>query len=202
MPRSKRFTARSERHPERQACRQTCDRYEQSAGDHEIGRYFGATTRRGIRRMPGRRNQGTGERRQAARSGRRLKGRRRPRDADSRTVVSSHRTCRRARLGLDDEARGQSAAVGVLAGARRGLDDLQAAQSSGRPADRHPDRYVGRADRHEGPRPGHRQGAGRRAARRDRVRPQRREKGSRLRGPIRRVPPCRAAGHGQRARLL
>ena len=45
------------------------------------------------------------------------------------------------RHGLDDETCGQSAAPGVLAGARRSLDDLQAAQSSGRPADRHPDRH-------------------------------------------------------------
>jgi hypothetical protein len=49
------------------------------------------------------------------------------------------------------------------------------------------------ADRHEGARPGHRQGTGRRAARRNRVRPECREKGSGLRGSIRRVDPCRAS---------
>jgi len=43
---------------------------------------------------------------------------------------------------------------------------------------------------------------GRSAARRNRVRPQRRKKGPRHRGPVRRLNSCRASGHGKRAGLL
>ena len=135
------------------------DRYEHgSPGHDEIERFRRVAAGRRVCRMPGRRKHRPREGRQAARPGRRVKGRCRAGDADPGTIVPPHRTCRRTRRGLDDETCGQPAAAGVLAGARRSLDDLQAAQSSRRPADRHPDRHVGRADRHEGPRPRYRQG--------------------------------------------
>src|SRR5665213_3361512 len=152
--------------------------------------------------MPGRRDRRSGQGRQTARPGRRIKGRCRQGDADPPAVVPTDRTCRRTRCGLNAEACGQSAAAGVLAGARRGLDDLQAPQPSSRPANRYPDRYFGRSGRHERARTGDRQGSGRGANGRNRVRPQCGNERPGLCGPGRRGHSCRTSRHRKRARLL
>ena len=67
---------------------------------------------------------------------------------------------------------------------------LQAAQCSPRAADRYPLRHRRCAGRDERPRRYHRQGAGRRAAWRDRLRHHRRQKGPRHRRAICCLPPC------------
>ena len=194
---------RAQRPVESEARRQARHRHEHGApGDHDIGRYCGGAAGRGLRRMPRRRQQGSGEGRQAVRPCRGRERRCRPCHAAARAAMPPHRTCRAARRRRDHEACGESAAAGLLAGAWRGADDLQAAQSSARPADRYPFRHRRRACRHEGARRHHRKGFGRRAAGRDRVRHYGGEKGSGHGRSIRRFNPCRASGRGKRAGLF